>query len=247
MREKYNLTWHKYSDHLRDIMKAMMTSNAFTDVTLVCEDKLQIKAHKNILSACSPVFDNMLQNDRNTHSIIYLRGIACSDMESLLQFMYYGEATCYEERMSEFLNVAKSLEIKELSNAGTGEEEDIYGEEDKSQPGNKTEDKAGLDHIKYSQPEQKVSNIIYSEEKFKCEDCDKVFANKKGATQHYQSVHILVKFPCNQCNYQASQKVHLKSHIQAKHENLVYVCDLCEYKGKSEHSVYRHKLYNHKH
>ena len=124
MREKYNLTWHKYSDHLRDIMKAMMTSNAFTDVTLVCEDKLQIKAHKNILSACSPVFDNMLQNDRNTHSIIYLRGIACSDMESLLQFMYYGEATCYEERMSEFLNVAKSLEIKELSNAGKGEEED---------------------------------------------------------------------------------------------------------------------------
>ena len=244
MREKYNLTWHKYSDHLRDMMKAMMTSNAFTDVTLVCEDKLQIKAHKNILSACSPVFDNMLQNDSNTHSTIYLRGIACSDMESLLQFMYYGETTFYEERMSEFLNVARSLEIKELSNAGTGEEEE-YGE-DIGQPGNTTEDKASLDHhINYSQPEQKVSNITHIGEKFKCQDCDKEFANKKSASQHFQSVHILVKFPCNQCNYQASQKVHLKSHIQAKHENLVYVCDLCEYKGKSEHSVYRHKLYNH--
>ena len=29
-----------------------------------------------------------------------------------------GEATCYQERMDEFLAVAKSLEIKEICNAG---------------------------------------------------------------------------------------------------------------------------------
>ena len=34
-----------------------------------------------------------------------------------MQFIYHGEATFYEERMDEFLAVAKSLEIKELCNA----------------------------------------------------------------------------------------------------------------------------------
>ena len=32
-----------------------------------------------------------------------------------MQFIYLGEASFYEERMSEFLMVSKSLEIKDLS------------------------------------------------------------------------------------------------------------------------------------
>ena len=48
---------------------------------------------------------------------MYLRGIQFSEMESIMQFIYLGEATFYKERMVEFLDVAKSLEIKELYNA----------------------------------------------------------------------------------------------------------------------------------
>ena len=47
---------------------------------------------------------------------MYLRGIQFSEMESIMQFIYLGEATFFEERMDEFLAVAKSLEIKELIN-----------------------------------------------------------------------------------------------------------------------------------
>ena len=36
-------------------------------------------------------------------------------MESILEFMYLGVATFYQDRMNEFLNVAKNLEIKEIS------------------------------------------------------------------------------------------------------------------------------------
>ena len=54
--EKSSLTWNAYSDHLRDMMKELMMNDDFADVTLVSEDRKQIKAHKNILSACSPVF-----------------------------------------------------------------------------------------------------------------------------------------------------------------------------------------------
>ena len=46
--EKYTLNWHTYSDHLRDILKEMSSDDAFADVTLVTDDKKQMKAHRNI-------------------------------------------------------------------------------------------------------------------------------------------------------------------------------------------------------
>ena len=53
--EKYSLTWHTYSDHLRSMMKELMNDEDFANVTLVTEDKKQIKANINILRVCSPV------------------------------------------------------------------------------------------------------------------------------------------------------------------------------------------------
>ena len=113
--EKYNINWHTYSDHLREMLHEMMKSNELTDVTLVCDDKKQFKAHKIVLSACSSVFKSIINDLPQNSSVIYLRGIQHQEMESILEFMYLGVATFYQERMNEFLNVAKNLEIKEIS------------------------------------------------------------------------------------------------------------------------------------
>ena len=99
--EKYSLTWHTYSDHLKSMMKELIMNEDFSDVTLVTEDKKQIKANINILSACSPIFKDIL--------IMYLRGIKYTELDSIMQFIYLGEATFYEERMDEFISVAKLL------------------------------------------------------------------------------------------------------------------------------------------
>ena len=114
--EKYTFHWHSYSDHLKEALNEMMLSSEFADVTLVTDDKQQIRAHRNILSAASPVFKSIFQIDsKNANPVIYLRGIQHSEMESIMQFIYLGEARFYEERMSEFLTVSKNLDIKELS------------------------------------------------------------------------------------------------------------------------------------
>ena len=82
-------------------MREMMTSDDFTDVTLVTDDKNTIKAHRNILSACSPVFKNILQMEiNNVHPVIYLRGIQYPEIESILQFIYLGQTKFNEERTS---------------------------------------------------------------------------------------------------------------------------------------------------
>ena len=114
--EKYDLNWHTYSDHLREMLHEMMKSDELTDVTLVCDDKIQFKAHKIVLSACSSVFKSIINDLSHNTSVIYLRGIQHQEMESILEFMYLGVATFYQERMNEFLSAAKNLEIKEISN-----------------------------------------------------------------------------------------------------------------------------------
>ena len=104
--EKYSLTWHTYSDHLKNMMKELMMNEDFSDVTL---DKKQIKANINILSECSPVFKDILKKEKNSSTVMYLRGIQYSEMESIMQFIYLGEATFYEERMEEFLAAKLNL------------------------------------------------------------------------------------------------------------------------------------------
>ena len=44
-----------------------------------------------------------------------MRGIQALEIEYILQFIYFGKATFYQERMNEFLDDGKSLGVKEIS------------------------------------------------------------------------------------------------------------------------------------
>ena len=66
--ENFNVSWHNYSEHLRDMLYDMSSDDSFADVTLVTDDKKQLKAHRNILSSSSSVFKEILQiNTRHSH------------------------------------------------------------------------------------------------------------------------------------------------------------------------------------
>ena len=92
----------------------MMKMDYLTDVTIVCDDQKVIKAHKIILSACSPVFKTIIDNVSPETAVIYLRGFKYDEMEALLEFMYNGQVTINQDKMDEFITVAKNLQIKEL-------------------------------------------------------------------------------------------------------------------------------------
>ena len=115
MTDKFNVTWCTFTDHLQLMLKDLYEEGKHSDVTLVCDDQTQMKAHKIVLSACSSVFKKIIDNNPSQHPLIYLRGIQSYEMESLLQFMYLGEGRLNYERMGEFIKVAEDLEVKEIS------------------------------------------------------------------------------------------------------------------------------------
>ena len=246
--EKYNLNWHTYSDHLKEMLHEMMKSNELTDVTLVCDDKRQLKAHKIVLSACSSVFKSIVNDLPQNSSFIYLKGIQHQEMESILEFMYLGVATFHRERMNEFLNVAQNLEIKDISkdmevDNGNVSTEEIPDHEEASED---------VDLQTNTESERKVSSANSmgikehsqikktSEEKFTCDQCGRIFTLKASFIRHIQNLHEGVKHTCNQCDYQASHQTGLTYHIQSKHQGMKYACNQCDQQFTSRSNLTYH-------
>lgn len=68
-----------------------------------------------VLSACSPYFNALFLNHPEKHPIVILKDVPYADMKSLLDFMYRGEVSVDQERLTAFLRVAESLRIKGLT------------------------------------------------------------------------------------------------------------------------------------
>ena len=240
--DKYTLHWHTYSDHLRNILREMTSDDSFADVTLVTDDKKQLKAHRNILSACSSVFKEILQiKTNNNHPVIYLRGIQYPEMESILQFIYLGEAKFYEERIKEFLTVAKNLEIREVAkgiedgdSTETETEESQIEADDVAEPGKQEVDEATEGHHKTH------SKTVTKGYKYECLQCDKAYKWNSHLKTHIQSVHEGVKYACNQCDYEATQQQNLTRHIQILHEGVKHACNQCDKQFTDQGNLSKH-------
>merc|ERR1711955_73910 len=202
----------------------MMTSNELTDVTLVSEDKKQFKAHKVVLSATSPVFKSIIGENTLSNPIIYLRGIQSHEIESILEFIYLGQATFYQERMNEFLNVAKSLEIKEISRDIETPENLQCNDDVEELESDQTEELLTTDSV----PAKIEENNIYKKRQirsnqkniFPCEQCNFKSAYLGDLKKHIQSIYDGIKYPCDQCNQPFSHNRNLKQHIRSIHDGV---------------------------
>ena len=67
--------------------KNLHESKDFTDVTLACNDGKLVEAHKVILAASSPLFQNLLKWSKHSHPLIYMRGINLEDLLSIPNFL----------------------------------------------------------------------------------------------------------------------------------------------------------------
>jgi len=117
--EKFCLKWNDFESNISGSFKELRDDQEFFDVTLACHDE-QIKAHKVIISACSPFFRNVLRTNPHHHPLLYMRGVSFSDLRSVLDFMYHGEVNIAQEDLNNFLSVAEDLKVKGLTQNKSG-------------------------------------------------------------------------------------------------------------------------------
>ena len=111
--EKLCLNWNDFQDLVKVSFGELRTDTDFTDVTLACEDQ-SIKAHKVVLSACSPFFKKLLKNHPHPQPLIYMRGLKSSSLTAIIDFLYLGEANVFQEDVDSFLALAEQLQLKGL-------------------------------------------------------------------------------------------------------------------------------------
>ena len=75
MSEKLCLQCNDFKDIKDSAFVSLRNDVDFADVTLACEDSHQIKAHKVVLAAASPFFQNILKKNQQPHPLIYMRAL----------------------------------------------------------------------------------------------------------------------------------------------------------------------------
>ena len=96
MSEKLCLQWNDFKENVNTAFGSFRDDKDFSDVTLACEDGQQVEAHKVILAASSPFFQNLLKRNKHPHPLIYMRGVQSLDLVAIIDFLYFGEANVYQ-------------------------------------------------------------------------------------------------------------------------------------------------------
>jgi len=114
--DTYCLKQERHQENTLAVFSNLRDSREFSDVTLVCEGGETLEAHKVILTAYSPLFRNMLKQKQQPNPIIFMHGIKLTNLTSILDFIYRGEASVENCNLSDFVSLAKVLELDDLSN-----------------------------------------------------------------------------------------------------------------------------------
>ena len=243
-----------HSDHLKKVFQSLLKSKEFTDVTLVCDDKKILKAHKFVLCANSAVFKNIIDSASALQDppVIYLRGINHVEMESILEFIYTGETRTSCERMSLLMNVAKDLEVenfysnnkfntisKSVNLDSVNSEENMKCDENTgdlqlipSSTECEEDMKSEYDIKTIFSPgsEGNTRNAAISAYKMKAKDVLNLdtFDNMKRIMKESRKNGTR---ECPKCNKQFTNYQVMVNHLGSAHLNVKFPCNLCEYQG----------------
>lgn len=156
--QQFCLRWNNYGRNLTNVFDQLLQNESFVDVTLACDGQ-SIKAHKMVLSACSPYFQSLFFDNPCQHPIIIMRDVKWTELKAIVEFMYKGEIKVSQAEIGPLLRVAEMLKIRGLTEVN-GEHE-LNAESKKIHPASprpsSSEHRSETPSIKKSRPHKRLS------------------------------------------------------------------------------------------
>ncbi|XP_047503766.1 protein bric-a-brac 1 isoform X3 [Pieris napi] len=112
--QQFCLRWNNHQSTLVSVFDTLLEKGIHVDCTLAAEGQT-LKAHKVVLSACSPYFENVLSQQFDKHPIIILKDVKYAELRAMMDYMYRGEVNISQDQLAALLKAAESLQIKGLS------------------------------------------------------------------------------------------------------------------------------------
>ena len=250
MSEKFNLKWNDFNANVSKSFGRLRNEEYLHDVTLVGDDYTQISAHKLVLSACSEYFQQAFKRSEKiqSHTLLCLEGLSKQDLDNVLDYMYNGEVSIYQEDLDRFLAVAQRLKLEGLLDGRQVEEDTEYLLPQKQET---------------SDPQVKTSNILNQK------------TPKQKMTPKFEGPHNIISlnttqnaeidatlnenlevlegghYKCRLCGKDSlgmkrNAKQNMKNHVETHLEGLSYSCQQCGKDFRSKHSLNNHTYSQHK-
>ena len=205
--EKFCLKWKDFQQNILSSYQELRRESEFSDVSLVCEDEYQIEAHRIILTACSPFFSTVLKRNKNSHPMIYMRGVKAKDLVAIVDFIYHGEANMAQEDLNGFFVLAEELQLKGLTSS-QNETGDVVEERQNST------DETEMKPVETNNKRNRLGNKTLHYQEFKGEgkgSSDPTFNEPVSSTQFISDDNIedqikLMKFDRNNYDTEYSHK-----------------------------------------
>ena len=264
--------WDEFETHASNTFKQLWEDTDFTDVTLVTEDHIQIKAHKLVLSSASVFFGNILTNNPHHNPLIFLKDIKNTQLRMILEFIYFGQCKVRHDDLELFLSTGKELKINGLikntikQNFSEGSEEtsledinikeiqntniiintantDVILENENEVEKDVQGSSLSFDKIFEVKAESKMNEDVEIEQRRQ-----KKIESMMNKIQHNMNYKFfsLGLFSCDECPNKLTNFNHLKMHKKQHHNGLFYECDQCDYKSlRIKDGLLSHKMSMH--
>ena len=274
--EKFSLKWNDFQKNLTNTFFSLRKDNDFTDVTLACEDNKQVEAHKVILAASSPFFQNMLKRNKHAHPLIYMKGMKYDDLLAIIDFIYQGETDIFQDNLDSFLSSAEDLCLKGLAKENNALKEEKCPNQLKplKPSGLKFQHKSIIDSPPnylsdpYDQPQSHSGSVNQTEENdlhTYSQDQEPILDRTVGIPEDYSQTYkvgtndnfngtlnsmiskIGDNWTCNPCGKVTKDRGNLKRHVENMHtQGLEFPCTRCDKLFRSKKCLYNHNASKHK-
>ncbi|XP_015514497.1 protein abrupt isoform X1 [Neodiprion pinetum] len=111
--QSYCFKWSDYGSHVPCVVRQLLDENCMVDVT-ISADGHKIHAHRIVLSACSTLFQEILNQVNEDSPTIILSDVSANDVRSIVDFIYNGEVSIPVDNIGSLLDTAHSLKIRGL-------------------------------------------------------------------------------------------------------------------------------------
>ena len=254
MEEKFSLKWDHFHSNASKSFSMLRNADYLHDVTLVSDDHKQMSAHKLVLSACSEYFKDIFKNnDKNSHLLLCLEGTTSKDLQSILDYVYNGEAQVYQDNLDRFLEMAQRFKLQGLITEKRVEDNDMVEKiQNDVTANNSFNEPMGLStqgmHIKAKMKKEYIADsmdvgmadkVIIPVSSMEMSELD------TKVDQHWAKCDDGT-YSCTLCGKNMARKDHIRKHIEIHLDGISIPCNVCGKTFRSNNSMQKHKYVYHK-
>lgn len=241
--------WPNHLANLSELFAGLYAENALMDVTLACRGGF-LRAHRLVLSACSPYFKAIFVENPCKHPTVVLPTVLRDDMARLLEFMYRGRVTVPGGRTQIIRRLASDLEVKGFDDfrpvpeqqstvntpKHTQQLKSVIKEETPNPMvlianGRKVDKTKNISEPKCIDLDEHSENDAESiQDKtgklFECDICKRSFKARKDLQKH-KKIHQDKNFSCDFCDKLFSRASHLIRHRRVHTGERPFNCAQC--------------------